>query len=85
MLGQTAKKRSEYTIKPERSKRSCPIKTRLFCYHFTLLYICKAGIDTDRNEKVIHIKRETETGTSERKAVRNQIARHVQAMVKERA
>lgn len=57
-------------------------KAFLLSFHFALQI---AGIDTDRNEKVIHIKRETETGTSERKAVRNQIARHVQAMVKERA
>lgn len=44
-----------------------------------------AGIDTDRNEKVIHIKRETETGASEHKAVSNQIVIDMQAMVKERA
>lgn len=57
-------------------------KAFLLSFYFALQIV---GIDIDRNEKAIHIKRETETGTSEHKAVRNQIARHMQAMVKERA
>lgn len=57
-------------------------KTFLLSFCFALQI---AGIDTDRNEKVIHIKRETETGASEHKAIGNQTARYMQAMVKERA